>query len=433
MVLYHGCPKSSNLTVCDMFTCDNFNAQIYSNSLVVAVQGTFAIIFVAIFCFCSCLIYQELARSGSKNVADLNIFVHRTPIIILFLVGTGALSRSAYFAQKIRDHYVERVWDEDVGCCVESGIRHTSLVATEVFKTIRDICFSWSFILLVQSWIEMQYTMIIHNREARNRYSKHRFFLMILSYGSFRVLECIFNILNDFKDDTDATYTALSLCCRIGTLLLYLAIFVYALPYGFGMLKRLNLALREVSTNSKRVKSNSKTNPIRRSFLILRRFIMLMTTVCVIFWLTHLVVFYFRQVHSDMEYCSPESYVYVKLPEKILECVMVACLIATLSNRNKAKKAASKYSVKKRRNHKGRKTASRSSATSSSALSKPVRTSFSGISLGFVSSYASEDDEILVESDDEKTGVECISAEQSPMSIVKEHVDATKECVAVKV
>ena len=112
----------------------------------------------------------------------------------------------------------------------------------------------------------MQYTMIIHNREARNRYSKHRFFLMILSYGSFRVLECIFNILNDFKDDTDATYTALSLCCRIGTLLLYLAIFVYALPYGFGMLKRLNLALREVSDNSKRVKSNSKTNPIKRSF-----------------------------------------------------------------------------------------------------------------------------------------------------------------------
>ena len=84
MFLYDGCPKSYNLTACDMFSCDNFNAQIYSNNLVVAVQGTFAIIFVAIFCFCSCLIYQELARSGSKNVADLNIFIHRTPIIILF-------------------------------------------------------------------------------------------------------------------------------------------------------------------------------------------------------------------------------------------------------------------------------------------------------------------------------------------------------------
>ena len=133
---------------------------------------------------------------------------------------------------------------------------------------------------------------------------------------------------------------------------------------------------------------------------------MLMTIVCVIFWLTHLVVFYLRQVHSNMEYCSPESYVYVKIPEKILECVMVACLIATLSNRNKAKNAASKYSDKKRRYSKKK---SQSYATSSSASSsKPIRTTFSGLGIGFVSSYASEDEEILLESDDDETGVECL-------------------------
>ena len=153
---------------------------------------------------------------------------------------------------------------------------------------------------------------------------------------------------------------------------------------------------------------------------------MLMTIVCVIFWLTHLVVFYLRQVHSNMEYCSPESYVYVKIPEKILECVMVACLIATLSNRNKAKNAASKYSDKKRRYSKKK---SQSYATSS----KPIRTTFSGLGIGFVSSYASEDEEILLESDDDETGVECLSAKEVPLSIVKKHVDATEKCAATKV
>ena len=433
MLLYHGCPTSSNLTVCDKFSCDSFNAELYSNSLVVAVQGTFATFFVIIFCLCGCLIYTEIARSGCKTIADLRGFFHRTPNIILVLVGTGALSRSAYFAQKIRDHYVERVWDEDVGCCNESGSRLASFVATELFKTIRDISFSCSFILLVQSWIEMQYTMIIHKRNARNKYSKHRFFLTIVSYCSFRVLECIFNLLEDLKDGDDTTFAVLSLFCRGGTLILYLIIFVYALPYGFGMLKQLNLALRENSSSGKSgklMRSHSrKSNPIRRSFLVLRRFVMLMTAICVVFWLTHLGVFYFRRVHANMEYCSPESYVYIKIPEKILECVMVACLIATLSNRNKAKNAASKYSVSKRR-RKGRKSRPRGSANISSGFSsKPVRTSFSNLSIGFVSSYGSEDDETeaLAESDDEETGVECTFSERLSPSAVKEPVEATEK------
>ena len=86
-----------------------------------------------------------------------------------------------------------------------------------------------------------------------------------------------------------------------------------------------------------------------------------------------------------MEYCSPHTYVYVKTPEKILECIMVVCLIVTLSNRNKAKRAASKYS---------RKTANKKYLQShnSSDASGRVRTSFSSLAgndgITFVSEYS---------------------------------------------
>eukprot|EP00943_MAST-04B_sp_MAST-4B-sp1_P004649 g4649.t1 len=183
----------------------------------------------------------------------------------------------------------------------------------------------------------------------------------------------------------------LSFILRGLTMILYLAVFVYALPYGFGMLKRLNLALQQSSGISFKEKSKSSRrkvdNKINRSFIVLRRFIMLMTFTCIIFWLTHLFILVLKQGHQNMEYCAPHFYVYVKIPEKILECFMVACLILTLSNRNKAKRAASQYSRKQKEKNKRKNNSKRLSSNDGR-----VRTTFSSlygerVGSGFVSDY----------------------------------------------
>ena len=36
----------------------------------------------------------------------------------------------------------------------------------------------------------------------------------------------------------------------------------------------------------------------------------------------------------------------------------------------------------------------------------------------------------MLESDDDETGVECLSAKEVTLSIVKKHVDATEKCAA---
>ena len=418
-ILYKGCPNANNLTHCEPVSCNKFNEVLYSDKLVVTVQGTFAFIFFLIFIFCIAQTISDIKRSNIKSRRELKLFYSKTPTIILSLVGIGALSRCIYFIEKSFDHYTLRVWDDDEECCIASGGRIGTTVSTQMLKMVRDIAFSCSFMLLVQSWIAVQLALLPKNKRQGGKYSKRRFVLVILTYCLLRVLECVFRIVHTLTKKQYKGVYYLSFIFRGLTMVLYALVFAYALPFGFGMLKRLNLALQKTSSytdtsigpnnhnNSQNMnRKKKKETPIKRSFVVLRRFVMLMTFICIIFWLTHLAVTLLKEGHENMEYCSPHTYVYVKTPEKILECIMVVCLIVTLSNRNKAKRAASKYS-RKSADKKNLQSHNRSDA------SGRVRTSFSSLAgndgISFVSEYSTA---VELTSEEVDMNIELIEVEE---------------------
>jgi hypothetical protein len=247
-ILYKGCPSSNNLTQCEPVSCNKFNEVLYSDKLVVTVQGIFAFIFFVIFVFCIAQTISGMKRSNIESRRGLKLFFCKTPSIILSLVGIGALSRCIYFIEKIFDHYTLRVWDDEEQCCIASGGRISTTVSSQMLKMVRDIAFSCSFMLLVQSWIAVQLALLPKNKRQGKKYSKRRFVLVILTYCLLRVLECVFRIVHTLTKKQYKWVYYFSFIFRGLTMVLYALVFAYALPYGFGMLKRLNLALQKTSS-----------------------------------------------------------------------------------------------------------------------------------------------------------------------------------------
>lgn len=264
-ILYEGCPSAVNLTLCDPTSCIKFNEQIYSDNLVVIVQASFSFIFFLIFIFCAYQTITDLRRARVSTFHELKLFYAKTPSIILSLVCLGAISRCTYFLEKIVDHYTLRLWDDTEKCCIPQGDRARSVILAEMLKMIRDISFSCSFILLVQSWIAVQRSLLPRNRQNERRYSKHKFIIVMFIYGLLRILECTFKIMDNLSNKQMKWVNILAFILRGLTMILYLAVFVYALPYGFGMLKRLNLALQQSSGISFKETSKGSRRKVDRS------------------------------------------------------------------------------------------------------------------------------------------------------------------------
>ena len=91
-ILYKGCPNANNLTHCEPVSCNKFNEVLYSDKLVVTVQGTFAFIFFLIFIFCIAQTISDIKRSNIKSRRELKLFYSKTPTIILSLEGSIGIS-----------------------------------------------------------------------------------------------------------------------------------------------------------------------------------------------------------------------------------------------------------------------------------------------------------------------------------------------------
>ena len=249
------CPISRNGT-CDDFTCQTFNDNRAYEEASFVIQTAGCVIHFLICLYC----VYNVWRGGVdhkivwRSWQSVEKYVRHTGTSITLFILFGSVFRAAYFVVKMCEYFIDVTYNPNIDCCEIDKNDQTVYVNSflkEFFLFVRDVCFTAAFLLLFQSWIAVQQSLLPQNRRETARYSQYRARLVICVLAVTRFMEYILRSIDAVDNRNDFVDTGAKVL-RLFAISVYAFIFVFALPYGVQMLDRLKTAIANRQSESNR-------------------------------------------------------------------------------------------------------------------------------------------------------------------------------------